>query len=1122
MFEFTYNRKLLPISNFKQNSMKRILLLCFMLVSVFVSEVWAQDRVVSGKVTSSEDGSSLPGVNVVLKGTTVGTITDIDGNYKISVPADGGTLVFSFIGLTTQEAEIGARSVIDLAMASDVKQLTEVVVTAVGIEREKKALGYSVANLSSDQVQQRAEPDPLRAMQGKMPGVNITGGSGAPGSSTKINIRGISSMTGNTQPLFIVDGIPFDNSVNADADGAVQNTVFSNRAFDMDPNNIESISILKGAAASALYGSRATNGVVVITTKAGKKNVRKGLEVSYNGSVNFQEISGIPDYQDVYTQGSNQVYNGAFIGNWGAPMPDHVDRINAQYGTNYTKTYGVYADGSGDPYPDGYAPNPITNNYPALRSVFPELTEERNGVIVPAPYQIKPYDLIDQFFQRGRVVENAVSLSSGSEKASINTGFSRMNQEGIIPNQTANRTTLFFGGNGQLDNGLFVSGTVNYVNTTQMSPQSGASAFADYYDGSATNSIFARLFYLPRNFDLMGLPFENPVNGNNVFYRALDNPRWIAKYNTYESEVNRAYGNITASYDITEWFQITLKGGVNTYHEFRRDQIRPGGVAAPTGGVSTEDLTNTEQDYNLIMTFNKDINESLSFRALVGGNANERKFSRRAVGGANIITPELMKLNGASTQIVGLDFDRLRRLNGVYADVLVSYKDYIHLNVVGRNDWSSTLPQGGNSYFYPGASLAFVLSDAVTMPSFINFAKVRVANTKVGNDADPYRTATVYGIGLPIVSPRYTGSFNTASLGNTLGNASLKPEFTTEFEVGAETRVLNNMIGLDVTYFSRKSTEQIASAAVARSSGFTQEIVNIGELTNKGWEVGLDVTPVKLANSFTYNAYFAFTRIRSEIVDAGPTGEIFIGGAGSTFGTIHRNGFPYGQIFGTRNARDDEGNILIDKNTGLPFPTQTSGIVGDPNPDFTLGMTNTFTFKGITLKALLDWKQGGDFYSFTAASLMLRGMLENSTEREALRVVPGVYGSPQTYAAVTDENGNKIRNTTPISAFDSHFSNGWGAYGQDEVNIYDGTVIRLRELSLGYSLPKSLLESTPFGSASISLTGRNLWFNAPNVLEGLNLDPEVLTETSDSNIQGFEYGATPTTRRYGVNVSLTF
>ncbi|HNR74261.1 MAG TPA: TonB-dependent receptor plug domain-containing protein, partial [Cyclobacteriaceae bacterium] len=348
--------------------MKKFLLLCFSFV--FVISAWAQERVVSGKVTSAEDGSALPGVNVVLKGTTNGTVTDSDGGYRLTIPAGGGTLTFSFIGFASKDEVIGERSVVDVVLGLDVQQLGEVVVTAVGIEREKKSLGYSVASVNSENIQSRSEVDPLRALQGKMPGVNIGGTGGAPGQSTKINIRGMSSMTGNTQPLFVVDGIPFDNSTN-EGTGSSQNTVFSNRAFDLDPNNIESISILKGAAASALYGSRATNGVVVITTKAAKKNSKKGLEITYNSSYNIEEISGIPDYQDVYTQGSNQVYNGGFIGNWGAPFPNHVDAINAQYGTNYTKTYGVYPDGQ--PYPDGTAPNPINNRYPNL---FPQFVQQ--------------------------------------------------------------------------------------------------------------------------------------------------------------------------------------------------------------------------------------------------------------------------------------------------------------------------------------------------------------------------------------------------------------------------------------------------------------------------------------------------------------------------------------------------------------------------------------------------------------------------------------------------------------------------------------------------------------------------------------------------------------------------
>jgi TonB-dependent SusC/RagA subfamily outer membrane receptor len=336
--------------------MKKFLLLCFSFVIAL--SALAQERVVSGKVTSSEDGSTLPGVNVVLKGTTNGTVTDVDGNYRLTVPATGGSLVFSFIGLQTQEVAIGERSTVDIGLGLDVQQLSEVVVTSLGLEREKKALGYSVASVSGSAMQQRSEPDPLRALQGKMPGVNITGSGGAPGQSTRINIRGFSSLTGNTQPLFIVDGIPFDNGVNDDVFGAARGTQFSNRAFDLDPNNIESITVLKGAAAAALYGSRATNGVVVVTTKAGKKGSKKGLEVSFNSSMNFEEISGLPDYQDVYTQGSNQNYNGGFIGNWGAPFPEYVDQLNQQYhgGTQrYSKTYSPG-------YPEGTVPHPITGN----------------------------------------------------------------------------------------------------------------------------------------------------------------------------------------------------------------------------------------------------------------------------------------------------------------------------------------------------------------------------------------------------------------------------------------------------------------------------------------------------------------------------------------------------------------------------------------------------------------------------------------------------------------------------------------------------------------------------------------------------------------------------------------
>lgn len=1102
--------------------MRKFLLTCIALA--FVLCTYGQERTVSGRVTSSDDGAALPGVNVVVKGTTSGTVTDADGKYTINVPSAGAVLVFSFIGLQSQEVVVGERTVVDVPMVSDIQQLSEVVVTAIGIEREKKALGYSVASVNSQNLQQRSEVDPLRALQGKMAGVNITGAGGSPGQSTKINIRGISSLTGNTQPLFVVDGVPFDNSVNSNTtqgssgEDAGRNTVFSNRAFDLDPNNIESISVLKGAAAAALYGSRATNGVIIVTTKAAKKGSRKGMEVNFASSLNFEEISGIPDYQDVYTQGSNQVYNGAFIGNWGAPFANHVDAINSKYGTNYGKSYGVYTAGpnAGQPYPEGTGPHPYANRYPSL-------LQFRDADGQPLAVPIVPHDIIGGFFEKGKTTENAITISNGSEKMNMNASISRMDQTGIIPNSGASRTNLSFGGNGELENGLIIAGNVNYVNTTQYSPQSGASAFTDYYGGQGSGSIYARLFYLPRNFNLNGYPFENPVDGSNLFYRALDNPRWIAKYNEYTSKVNRVYGALSVGYDITDWLNVQLRGGMNTYTDRRTDVVRSGGINSPLGYVISDVLTNTEQDYNLIFTVQKDLNEDFALRAIVGGNANQRSFVRTRVTGTEIISDGLntglYKLDATASQIANSDYTSLRRLTSLFTDVSLSFKDFLFLNLSGRNDWSSTLPQDNNNYFYPAASVSLVLSDVVSMPSFINMAKVRAAAAKVGSDANVYQTSTNYVIGVP-----FTGAakFNRASLSNTLGNPGLKPEFTTEYEGGIEMQFLSGRIGFDLTYFTRTSTDQIISAALPRSTGFTQQIINFGELDNKGWELALNATPVKLSNGFTWDMSVAYTRIRSTVVDAGPTKEIIVGGPGTSLATIHRNGKPYGQIFGTKNARSADGQLLIDPNTGMPFVLQDSEIIGDPNPDFTLGWNNTFSFKGVSLRALIDWKQGGDFYSFTGASLLLRGQLKQSIDREGLRVVPGILGNTQTYEPILDSEGAQIKNTIAVTAFDSHFSNGWGAYGADEVNIYDGTVIRLREVSLGYSLPKSVLSKTPFGAVSISVSGRNLWWNAPNVLQDLNLDPEVLGGTAGTNVQGFEYGAAPTTRRYGVNLNLTF
>ncbi|WP_018619233.1 SusC/RagA family TonB-linked outer membrane protein [Spirosoma luteum] len=1097
--------------------MRKILLVSMLLACSLWVPAWAQERTITGKVTAAEDGTPIPGASILLKGTTKGANSDADGSYTLSVPGNGGTLVFSFVGSATQEVQIGNKSKIDVGLANDSKQLGEVVVTALGQQRDKKALAYAVSNVKGDLLQQRSEPDPLRALAGKVPGVNITAGNGAPGAGTRITIRGNNSFTGNNQPLFVVDGIPFDNSVNA-SQGYNQNTVATNRAYDIDPNNIEAMTVLKGAAASALYGSRAANGVIVITTKSGSKSARKGLEINFNTSYSVENVSSIPNYQDTYTQGSNQTYSGGFIGNWGTVFPAEVDRVNAGLGFDrYSKVV--------DPdFPAGTVPHPLVDQtvpYGAARyqNAFPELLQANGrGIAVP----LQPYDVIGGFFRQGRVMENGIQINSTGDKTSLNASVSRTKNEGIIPNSFTDRTTLSFGGNATLNNKVNIAGSVAYTNTNQQSPQSGAGYYADYGGLASAGSIYSRLFYLPRNYNLNGYPFENPVDGSNVFYRALDNPLWTAKYNLYNSAVNRVYGNMTLTYDVTPWLNLTARGGLNTYSETRKNVLRPGGSFLPLGTVSRTDLSRTEVDFTFLATVQHDFSERFNAKLLVGFNPNQRSYTESNVSGSPVIDPNVLTIGGTLNQNAS-DYKFTRRLYGVFGELTMGYNNFAFLTASVRNDHSSTLPASNNSYYYPAVAGSLVFTEFLKIPkNILNFGKLRANYAMVGKDADPYQVFTAYNLGRTF----YNGTaISTANLPSQLNNIGLKPEFTSEVELGAELQFFNNRIGIDVAHFDRVSTDLIVTRELPRTSGFSTEITNAGKISNKGWELGLTLVPIRTASGFTWTSFAAYTRIRSKVEDAGPGGEIFIGGTGlSSLGTIFRNGLPYGQIIGSVNARDGQGNLLINPSTGLPIRAASSAIIGDPNTKFTLGWTNTFTFKNFTLSALVDYKAGGSLFSSTAASLLLRGQLKNSEDREGVRVIPGVLGDPATYKPLVGDDGQPIKNTIAMTAFQYHFTDGYGAYGADEVNIYDATVVRLREVTLGYSVPKAFLQkyAKVLGSLRLSASGRNLWFYAPNMLPGLNFDPEILSNFSDSNIQGFDLGAAPSTRRFGINLNASF
>jgi len=1069
---------------------------------------YAQETTVTGKVTASEDGSPIPGVNVFLQGTTTGTVTDFDGNYRIEVPSGGGVLVFRFIGLTTVEEDIGSRSVIDVAMGYESTQLSEVVVTAVGIERESRALGYSVEQVSNEEVSQVSEPDVLRALQGKIPGVNISGSSGAPGSATRITIRGNSSLLGNNQPLFVVDGIPYNNSEFRTFNQLGDGTAYSSRIADIDPNNIESMTVLKGAAAAALYGSRAANGVVLITTRTGNaKASKKKLEMTFSSSYAFEQISNLPDLQNSYGTGVAFGYQQA-NGSWGAPF---IGKKN-------------YA--SVDSIVHWYSGRPGMSDF--------------DDVMVP----YRPYpDNVKDLFQTGQIFDNSLNIMAGNERSVLSVTATYTTQDGYVPNTGFDRFMLSAGGNTELENGFIIGANLAYTRSDQKAVQSGVGSL-----GGNNQSAFARALLLGRNWDVIGQPYQNPVDLGSEFMVGrgqADNPYWSYENAGGETAVSRIVAQISLGYDITDWFNLSYKLGFNTYSQFNKDFIRPGSTGAQgIGRVTTDDILFSELESNLIATFTTDINENFSFRGIIGQNINQRKLNRQAVQGTQYVVFDIDQLDNTNNVIpygsqlpanepIG---EQKRRLMGLFFDLNFGYKNWAYLTLTGRNDWSSTLPKDGNSFFYPAITGSVVLTDALDMSSgALPFLKLRAGWSQVGNDTNPYQLAPVYFINTVMVTapsptaqlpmtPSGGSTVPGATLENTERDPLLKPERTSEFEAGLESQWVNGRIRLDFTYYNRRSFDQIANLTLPDESGFTSFFTNFGELSNEGVEIGLGITPIRTGSGFTWDIYGTFThnknvvveliegveeiQLRQQFFDEGPK-------------SVLRPGEEYGLISGTVSDRDQDGNLLINPANGEMIQALEEEIIGNPNPDFLVGITNTFTFKGVTLNAVFDWRQGGDLFSNTIESMLGRGVLASQEDREINQIIPGVYGDPNTHEPIRNENGEKIQNQTMIEQNTLWFGTTFASNGTNEWVTFDATVFRLRELSLSYEFPRKLIESTPFGAISLSVVGRNLWFLAPNFPKSVNYDPEI-NQFGSTNVQGIEYGATPSVRRIAFNLRVSF
>ncbi len=1046
-----------------------ILSLVMLLASVCC---FAQSRTVTGKVTNPE-GVPVQFATVTVKGTTTAVSADVNGNFSIQAPPNA-VLVFSAAGFQTAELNIGNQTTINTSLSMQ-GALTEVVVTALGIRRVDRGLGYSVAKVDPSALLQKSEPDVLKSLQGKVAGVDIRASQGTPGAATRIQIRGSNSFFGNSQPLIVVDGIPYSNDQVTTTSQVSNGGAYSSGIANLDPNDIASINVLKGSSAAALYGSRASNGVLVITTKSGTARRAKGVEINFKSSVSTETIANFPEYQNDYGAGSQLGYANA-NGSWG-PAFRTLDSIPA---------------------------------WPTLKAAYPELFPSNNVAYRPYPNNVK------DLFERGWVYENSIGINGGNEKSSVGLTASHLDHKGYVPNSSYKRYNIGLGASTKLDIGLNVSGNFGYVRSTQKG------GFFGENQVGGTASSFARSLFLARNWDL-NLPFEDkaglPLQPNVA---GFDNPKWSNKYNTIRTEEERFVTGIHADFTIRKWIRVDYTLGSNVSLVDRREVTEIGSrAAAGLGRLVVDAYRKQEIESNFLITFTPRIGKDFTLRTLVGNNVNQRTITNTTQTGNKFITRGIHTLGNTEQQQFTGDFYSRQRIFGLFADATLGYKNFAFLNATVRNDWSSTLPVENRSYLYPSVSGSFIFTDAFGIKSkILDYGKIRAGWAKVGRDAAPYSLQDVYTI-----NPNFLG-VPSATLPSTANAADLKPEFTKELELGTQLSFFNKRAELDFTWYDRKSTNLIAVITTPPSSGYLQKVTNFGGISNKGVEIDLTVRPIR-TKEFNWDVHGVFTKNKNIVTElTSGVDRIQMAGIIAGINPFLEPGLPFGYLRGTVSARDDEGNLLIDPVTGWMITADEEQMIGNPNPDYKLGVTNTLSYKGLSLSVLWDMTKGGDMYSVTVTSLLGRGVTQDTRSRETSWIIPGVYGDPNNPGQPLLVAGKKVPNHTVITTNDLYFSAG-GPSGSFAINsatewqIYDATVYRLREVSLGYDIPKSVYRKLPISGISVSLTGRNLWHEAPNMPRHTNFDPEVNSFGSTA-VQGIELSAAPTTRRFGFNVNVKF
>jgi TonB-linked SusC/RagA family outer membrane protein len=1051
---------------------------------------FTQTQVVTGKVTD-ENGNPVARASVQEKNSKKGTTTDANGDFTLSTTR-GTTLVISSVGYQRIEAVVNS-STLAVAFKVSNQNLTEVVVTAFGVKREKKALGYAVSTVNKEQLELRPEGDLARVLNGKVPGLNILNSSGLSGSGTNIIVRAISTVTGSSQPLFIVDGVPFNGSTNTNADFRQGNQT-SSRFLDLDPNNIASVSVLKGLSATTLYGEDGHNGVILVTTKNGSSSpIKKKAEVTVTQSL-FTSTAFLPAYQQNYGGGFQQAQGVVFYSNWGAKITDP----------------------------------PSITQHPYDKSIYALAFPQYQG----APYEYKAYPSVKNFFQTGLVSNTSVNMGGSSGNTSYNASYSHLDDKGITPGNKLIRNTFGMGGTSKLANNFSLTGSFNFTKTDVKSPPTATSQGSGSADGPA---IFGDVMYTPITIDLNNLPFQNPLDGSAVYYRnnnSIQNPLWTVAHAFTEDNVNRVFGNLQMKYNFTPKISLLYRVGYDNYSEYQLYAQDKGGIpGAPfqTGILRTSNGINTIWDHTIFGNYNTNLNSNWNLNLDVGVNRKETKYSQTGIKSTGQVVFGLLdhsnfdSHSSTSEGIYDLDYISNLLSLGAYFQGQFGYKDFLYLNLGGRNSWASTVEQQNRSIFYPSGSISFIPTTAIASlkgSATVNYLKLRAGYATSADFPGPYNTRAALSVNTRSFLTTDFAPVNTLSISDRLPNPNLKPELIRELETGIEGTFFDRRANLDLTLYKRISKDQLLDKQLDPASGYTNQTVNAGNVTNKGIELLLGYTIIQNKN-FKWHIDGIYNINRSKVSDIpAALGEVNIAGF-SNLGTFAINGQPLGVIQGTFvstfQKKDDSGNPIADPankqrivNTIGDYSISGDiGIIGDPNPKYKMSAINSVSYKGIGFSMQWEYTQGGEMYANTPSVLIGRGVVGNgNVDRNLFLVLPGV---------LADGSPNNIQTTISDAYFDNTVAGG----GASDLSVFDATVVRLRELSLSYQFPEQLLRKSPFGAVSFSVSGQNLWYYAPNFPKDTHFDPEA-NGLGVSNGRGLEFFSGPSTRRIGASLKITF